>query len=403
MVYPVIFTRISNELKVWIQGDRRHNKTILLRDDLQDNSTTNISDEESETDFLVPDSVDNDSPSYLHRGIDHQNSTSKIESTSSSTATSSQSLQHIHDRLQFHTHDKKKASIRLRATTDTQRNFSSGLNNKIDVTKGNQEEQQQPSTAAESMYFKCRDWIYNAADYTLQYFGKIKLQKELCDFPYDRTIKKIVNSDGTIKWTGCTNKTKTCRERARFDSVKSLRLNTPPCCRHHLLEMLKNLVTILRGYSIDYFLVFGGVIGWHRNGKMVPYDRDLDVIIDGKKWEKVWGILVQLNQKFGHIYHTPEYQKVQLQYSTINTLKIDIWPYHFIQEDFKASEVFVNHNSWQKVPYHVLFPPKKVTFDGVSYVSIPNKVEEYLNLTYGVGKWEKELNCTRIVDKKCIE
>lgn len=378
MVYPVLFSRLGNELNVWIQ---RKTFGSVHEHDIRATITKAL---QNDTVVVVVSKIN---------GI-NTNGYPKTNANFTNVTLSPQIVR------AFNRQAVKKQHIPTVSKT------IHGLwtfNDEPIISRGRKQSHQDTINIEKSMYFECRNFTYDPADYTLEYFGNATLQKEPCEFPYDKTVKKIVNSDNSVTWSGCTNKTKSCRERARYDSAASLRLNTPPCCRRHLLEMLGNLAAILTTKRFEYFLVFGGVIGWYRNRKVIPYDRDLDVIIDGRHWYKITRVLSILKKQYGYIYHTPEREKIKLQLSSTNDLTIDIWPYFLIQEDLKPTDVIVNHVNWRYVPEYVLFPPKIVTFDGDVKVNVPNKVKDYLDITYGVGKWEKELNCTRILRNKCIE
>ena len=258
----------------------------------------------------------------------------------------------------------------------------------------------------------CHNWTYNAADYTLVYEPNKWYQNETCPLPKNETIKKIVLPNKDVVWKGCTRKTASCSESPFFDEEKGFRRNVPPCCRHHLLEMLGNIDKELTLRNITYILTDGAVIGWYRNQKLVPYDADLDMYIDGayfktRVWDEVFG---NLTTKYGYKYTKAEDFKFKLEYSAINGLTVDIWPYFNIKLRTQYGEVkpgewltFVYHSRTTAMRVNEFFPPKRTTIDGVP-CNVPRDTVKYLNENYGPtpDRWLTELTCKQKRLYNCI-
>lgn len=258
----------------------------------------------------------------------------------------------------------------------------------------------------------CYNWTYNAADYTLVYKPSKWYQDEPCPLPVNETIKKIVLPNKGVVWKGCTRKTPSCSEAAFFDEEKGVRRNVPPCCRRHLLEMLGNIDRELTRRNITYTLTDGVVIGWYRNQKLVPYDADLDMYIDGtyyktRIWDEVFG---NLTKKYGYQYLQIEDYKFKLQYSAKNGLTVDIWPYFNIK--LRTQYGLIKPGEWLTFVYHSgttamrvseFFPPKRTTIEGVP-CSVPRDVVHYLNLNFGPtpDHWMTELTCKKKKLYNCI-
>ena len=250
---------------------------------------------------------------------------------------------------------------------------------------------------------ECHNWTYNAADYTLVYKPLKFYQNEPCPLPKGETVKKVVMPNKDIVWKGCTRKTSECSESPFFDTKHNVRRNVPPCCRDHLLEMLRNLDSELISRNITYTLTDGVVIGWYRNQKLVPYDADLDMYIDGtffktRVWDEVFG---NLTAKYEYQYKKVEDYKFKLQYSLNNTLSIDIWPYFNIKLRTQYGEIapgewltFVYHSGTTAIRMDEYFPPKRTTIEGVP-CNVPRDTINYLNKNYGPTPehWLPEMTC----------
>ena len=144
-----------------------------------------------------------------------------------------------------------------------------------------------------------------------------------------------------------------------FDYKRKVRMNTPPCCRQNLLAMLKHFTKELRRLNVDHILAYGGVIGWMRNKKMIPYDLDLDLMIDIRFWNTP--LMKQMLQQMRdlHGYDTIVKKggnKLWVAYSMINRIHIDIWPYtkNIIHGNWMVSIPLLTGGQYH--PLHTIFP-----------------------------------------------
>merc|ERR1719186_119458 len=97
-------------------------------------------------------------------------------------------------------------------------------------------------------------------------------------------VKWIVHQNKTIENLGCTAHTKQCREGPHFDLDKNIRINMPPCYRQKMLFVFEVLTTGFRLLNIPHVLAGGGVLGWTRNQRFIPYDQDLDMMVNSSYW-----------------------------------------------------------------------------------------------------------------------
>ena len=267
------------------------------------------------------------------------------------------------------------------------------------------------STPKPTGKYECYEWEYDAADFTLFYKPFKRFQNETCSYPKNETVKKIVMPNKEIVWKGCTQKTSACYDGARFDPIHNLRRNTPPCCRKHLLEMLKNIDAELTRRNVSYMLAAGAVIGWFRNGKLVPYDGDLDMFIDGNYFRtQIWDdIFDTLSKKFGYVYVKLEEYKAKLKFSKTNSLAVDIWPYYNIKLRTQYGEN--PPGEWLNLFYHTgstairadrMVPPRRTKIEGVD-TFIPRDPMNYLNKNYGPTpvQWLPEMTCKTSKQGNC--
>lgn len=135
---------------------------------------------------------------------------------------------------------------------------------------------------------KCSGWVWDPANWTLSLSTKqekdnIFNQYRICTYPKltDR-VGKIVYENGTVDYPGCSfNKSPCSVVEPYFDVTLNMRINWSPCCRKMMITMLSNAHDIFEKHRIRYVMTGGAVISVGReNGSLIPYDTDLDLIVD---------------------------------------------------------------------------------------------------------------------------
>lgn len=121
-----------------------------------------------------------------------------------------------------------------------------------------------------------------------------------------------------------------CGEAQHFSTTYKIRINTPPCCLKGLLTTLDHLCREFDRAGVSHILVFGGVIGWVRNREIIPYESDLDLILDKRFWKSplMLHLMQRMRDLYGHVIVLTENDtKMVIRYSKTNALRIDAWPY----------------------------------------------------------------------------
>ncbi|XP_047138156.1 ribitol 5-phosphate transferase FKRP [Hydra vulgaris] len=261
----------------------------------------------------------------------------------------------------------------------------------------------------------CKTFIYDASEWTLTYQklnktyhesnnskNEFKCKKKLLKLLNSNSVKRIVYSDKSVKNRGCTKSTAQCKEKAYFNYRLKKRINTPPCCREKLLEMLTHFTEELQALHVSHMLAFGSVIGWARNGKMVPYDTDIDLILDKEFWKTplFYNVINKLETKYGYkTSFADDGIKFRISYSPINSNTIEAWPFEIIKRG-NIAEVSIPHYGWKKQPLENLFPERYVSFDNVM-TFVPRDTSSYLDNLY--TNWRSELDCSSKENNKCVE
>eukprot|EP00795_Rhopilema_esculentum_P013945 gene13945-4902_t len=237
----------------------------------------------------------------------------------------------------------------------------------------------------------CNTWKYDTQDWTFIYNGsKNEYENVHCPMPSTkRKVKRITFRDGEILNIGCNNKTDACKEGPFYDFKMEKRINTPPCCRSHVLNMFMRVTEELQNLNISHCMISGGVIGWVRNRKMVPYDRDLDLIIDVNFWNSTqfWLIFKRLHNKYGYVPDLVESFKLKLYLSTKNKNNIDIWAYWL-----SDGELSIAYNRFKEQDTATMLPFQNAPFEWF-YTYLPANPIKYLSKQYGREVWRPEKQC----------
>ena len=194
---------------------------------------------------------------------------------------------------------------------------------------------------------------------------------------------------------GCRKDTPMCAQRAHYDKLHGVRVNTPPCCRAKIIEMFTRTTEKFSSKNITHFIQFGGLIGYQRNKRMIPYDSDFDLYVDHDVWKKPFmaALIEEFRERYGFYFQYHDNgDKLKIFYSKMNNNSIDVWPFKIITNIVQRGFVHIPHRSAVDQPMTNIFPLRRVQFEG-TWTYIPRKPIEVLNLQYGEGNWEKEVSC----------
>ena len=209
---------------------------------------------------------------------------------------------------------------------------------------------------------------------------------------FPKWIKRIILSNGTILSKGCTRNTKKCREHSYFNWKLNSRINSPPCCLQHVVDIFRDTAKLLDKYGGMYFLFAGGLIGWYRNRSIVPYDHDLDIIVDLDFWKSrnFKKLLQNLKKNKGYYVKKLSWNKIKIYFSIKNHNFIDLWPFSRHGND----QIKIKSSTMKIHKFENILPLRRSTFEGFK-IWVPQNPEAALNLEYGKG-WKTELTCKKI-------
>jgi len=218
-------------------------------------------------------------------------------------------------------------------------------------------------------------------------------------------LKQIRYQNGTTMNRGCTVQTKMCKEHAHFDSALNVRIDTPPCCMHHVLTVCENFSKEMRKHNVLHSVIYGAVLGYVRNKQMTPYDHDVDITVDGKFWrtDLFYTVIKDLDTLYGHkvTYHgIGGKTNILIHYSHANDNAIDVWPFYENTKD-NIRMISIPHYDGMRVPYDMMFPSQLLGISGIK-ANFPNNPTSYVLRIYGEKAIKNERTCKTMDGANCL-
>ncbi len=195
----------------------------------------------------------------------------------------------------------------------------------------------------------------------------------------------------------CTPSSAACSAR------NDLTVATPRCCIDRHIEIIKAVAPKLDAAGIPWWIDYGMLLGYEKNGGFYWNDKDIDIGVLAEDREKVREIARQLTRSHRFVvYYKPlnlrkkwvysDCVKVVNSFANKATLDITFW---------ETTGEFLNRKVWASVdkykgretPVDWIFPLKRGEWEGVS-VNIPAKSTELVEYRYGEN-W-KNLPAVRV-------
>ncbi len=162
--------------------------------------------------------------------------------------------------------------------------------------------------------------------------------------------------------------------------------------RHRQEKILSALETLykvtnqyLRSLNVEYWLAFGTLLGYYRDGRIIAWDRDIDLGVHEKEYSAIWQGRHALPKGF-KMYDTSFNHYGPKLYVTYRGWEADIF---FYKDSNSQLQSYANSSyigEVQPFPREFVYPLKETTFLG-EQTNIPNDSLAYLLHTYDyIGK-----------------
>lgn len=179
-------------------------------------------------------------------------------------------------------------------------------------------------------------------------------------------------------------------EKVEYASKNSMKMDMFPFENPEILKKTNKIIIeiskILK--DIPHYYTFGTLLGIVRDGRLIPWDDDIDVAIFAKDFEKVKNELVKSVEKFEALF---DVKIILRMYSNGNPASINIECFErgkklfiinfdcmYVVNDMVEQELNIT-------PYKFFDGYDEYPFNGFN-IRIPKNYEEYLEYTYGDWK-----------------
>jgi len=179
----------------------------------------------------------------------------------------------------------------------------------------------------------------------------------------------------------CTKDSPRCEYNIKNKNYKYTLLgkNTPICCLTHLYEIVRDITNCLNNEGIDYFIMYGTLLGQVRhNQAFIPWDTDVDIVVMEKDKKNVVSLLAK---NFSTTYDLIEDNKIlKINFSKSNYLHADI--YFWEEKEGVLIDILNDHWISNRIAKENVFPlavSKLYNLD----VKVPRNSIQVLKDTYG--------------------
>jgi phosphorylcholine metabolism protein LicD len=164
--------------------------------------------------------------------------------------------------------------------------------------------------------------------------------------------------------------------------------------KHIAIDLLKLTTDILDEFNIDYFLISGTLLGLKRHNDFIPFDDDIDLIVNKDIKNKVPDIMKKYNSEISFIVRD-NIMKTCFKDKVINLNNFKIWSNYLVNKKdsyfWPFIDLFIFEYSTDGKFIHFFakdwdieefFPRQRTDFNGIN-VSIPRNPDYFLSINYG--------------------
>lgn len=163
----------------------------------------------------------------------------------------------------------------------------------------------------------------------------------------------------------------------------------PGSYQQRKVELIQDFFIKVNGLMLslekEYWIDFGTLLGYYREGRIIPYDIDVDFGMHEKYYQYVLNLGKQLPKGMTLYDSTCKHRgpKVYFSYKGIDA---DVYFYEDLGETIKSYENSQYPNEISEIPKSLIFPLREGCHLGQK-TFLPAKTKEYLEHVYGyIGK-----------------
>jgi len=204
-------------------------------------------------------------------------------------------------------------------------------------------------------------------------------------------LKKVIRETGVVEWYGCNRDVPRCFGTVVDDMPQYLWEGkwTPPCCLAGLRQTARHVFARLDEAGVRYWLEGGSLLGAMRAADILPWDYDVDIGIFREDIGRCPWLVRAHSQPVidndGFVWEkAPEGDFFRVQFSRVNHLHVDIFPFYQRNSTMTKDTWFPTHKQDREFPEHFLHPMASIEFIGQK-VPAPNNIRDFLEFKFGKG------------------
>ena len=148
-----------------------------------------------------------------------------------------------------------------------------------------------------------------------------------------------------------------------------------------LEELFKVTNRFLRELDVEYWLVFGTLLGYYREGQIMRHDYDIDFGAHEGEYKKIWENRRRLPRGFS-MYDTGYKHPGPKLYVSYKGWEADIYFYEDMSSRLRCYITSTVQGDLKSFPKDYVYPLTETTFMGENTL-VPNQVEPYLVHMFG--------------------
>lgn len=136
----------------------------------------------------------------------------------------------------------------------------------------------------------------------------------------------------------------------------------------------KNVISMLNDNNIEYFVGYGSLLGIIREGRLLEFDDDIDILVSEKDYNKAYELV---SKKYALL-------RLDHDFCTGNPLEGKIELYKYIKKDNKVIDTWsLKHGTPSTYDIDIVFPIKRIYVSSVGIqINVPKSPENFLGSVY---------------------
>lgn len=181
------------------------------------------------------------------------------------------------------------------------------------------------------------------------------------------------------------------------------------------IELLKETINILNKYNINYFIISGTLLGHVRHNDFIPWDDDIDIIVEDKILDLLQDIHDTHKNKINILTRGNYIVKFCFK-NKVKELEHPMWKDFLLDKTEKYNWPFIDLFTFKYQDDKIIFfdkqwdankffPEKQELFNGL-FVNIPNDAHYFLEINYGSNYMDAYISTNychkdeRIIEKR---